>query len=211
MTPPTTPEEWTVGELGRPDWFWQQEQTVAAAWAFVIPPPLHPAWTSVPEAEVLPAKSSLSPLEMPVITGDASDAPPEPIVGRPNVSRSRPFTTVLAAAMHDIHGVSYPVIADGLSLAGSDLRSTRRKAKRYVAAGRELLHDAAVLPWLGWPLGKLGDEWWRSGELATNLDRWCDASEKEGQLNTPIVRVDTPDGSDLSRMRTVEQTEPWDR
>jgi hypothetical protein len=104
--------------------------------------------------------------------------------------RDRSRVLVLYAAwLRDIRGVTYEGTARELGLdpqRGYD--SAKKAAKRHILAGRALLHDEGVLPWLAWSKGELPLKWWKRPELHQKLRRW----EEVGRLaHEEIVRAST--------------------
>jgi hypothetical protein len=63
-------------------------------------------------------------------------------------------------------------IAERMQFEALDETTNRRKAARYVQAGRKLLNDLAVVPWTLWLDGMVAADWWRSREFFIALDLW---------------------------------------
>jgi hypothetical protein len=204
------PSSWTLNEYGQPNWLLRLPWTqLYGSWG-VIAPPAFPVsvpreiWTArgldrqrqglAPwgrgKLSVLSCLVELGPASMPAITW----ATPRPERrGHPGLSWIEPELSCYLAWLVDIRGWSRQAVVHRFFSHGDldrnegALRALRRKANRYLSAGRRALCDQGVWPWVSVPLEDIGSDllgreghlpelWWDDADVLAHLDLWYSVS-----------------------------------
>lgn len=168
------PRLWELDDAGGPQWISRIPNVDRAPWVSILPPRtaagVQPA-TGPVEAFV----DRFRPASMPIVFELA------PGVWKPRDRRGRPgrpltedadtLVSLAAAWASDLRDVSTWELGRQLS-PSAERYSARRYAKRRLDAGRGILHQAGVLPWLLWKDGVLPAGWWADGRFDRALRGW---------------------------------------
>ncbi len=207
--PQGPPSSWTLNEYGQPAWLLQLDWTqLYGSWGVIAPP----SSVSVPR-EIWVARGldrqrqglapwgrgklselscliELGPASMPAITWTTTR--PERR-GNPGLSWIEPELSCYLAWLVDVRGWSRQAVIDRFFAHGNldrnegALRALRRKANRYLLAGRHALCDQGVWPWVSIPLediegdllageAHLPERWWDDADVLAHLDLWYSVS-----------------------------------
>lgn len=199
--PSGPPEGWALNEYGQPQWLLPFPHSQKAGWGVIVPPKPDLAvpnelvraraqdreWQGLDEwgagSRNLAHVLELGPASMPAITWDT---PPPDRAGYPGLEWTQTETAVCAAWLHDIRGWSRPKIASRLinvppASPSLEKRALRRRANRYLEAGRQGLCDQGVWPWISVPSDRVDDvtaerelpeRWWEDLEVLAFLEVW---------------------------------------
>ena len=175
----TAPRSWERDAWGAPSWIVAVGDSELGPWKTIIPPLLvgqeHPEWSKPDLRHLLRS----GPARMPVmrakhVAGIVGGDPREGKRGRPGRRKERPHAIRAAAWLRDVRELSLAAIGASLALTDADERNRRKAAVAYVEAGRNLLHDDGVLPWVIWPGGAVPDDWWADALFSLALKGWHD-------------------------------------
>jgi hypothetical protein len=199
FAPPGPPGEWKRDEFGDPLWMTAFPFAQCGPWACIIPAPSLgsrlPSWQSPWRARLQKDGALSLPHLFPlvreqrgeetealtaraVVRSTTPDAEGDAILrasrkrGNPGLRRTAREEIQYAAWLADGLGLGPAQIAHKLRLGGTNERSTRRTAQRYVLDGRKLLNDLGILPWTLWPDGMVAGDWWTSREFLFALNLW---------------------------------------
>ena len=202
LAPPGPPSEWQCDELGDPLWISAFPRARWGPWVWIIPPASEvtrlPAWQRRGLARVLQAGPISLPHLFPLVpqqrgegaawdrnvallrtakTADERAKIEDELrksrtPGNPGLRSTACEEIRCAAWLADGLGLPPARVADRLGLGGTNERTTRRTAERYINAGRKLLNDSGVLPWTLWPDGRVPSTWWQSPEFLLGLNLW---------------------------------------
>jgi hypothetical protein len=147
-----------------------------APWATIVPiPEMHlEAWEQPWLAEArrhgpaqMPSVHPRLAMKLAGVTGEERRGR-----GNPGLRKSQRELIRWCAWMIDVREAEPAGLHPAITGALGDDRDARRRVLRYIAAGRSLLHDEGVLPWMLWPRGQLPQLWWREMRFLQALATW---------------------------------------
>ena len=71
---------------------------------------------------------------------------------------------------------------------GSADSDNRKLVRRYVRAGRALLHDEGAIPWALWTSGDLPREWWQETLFVGAINLWYTVYVERNREELALVR-----------------------
>lgn len=192
LFPPGPPATWELDELGRPVWIKARPDADWGPWKVIVPPrpiSLLAGWPtlivgaedwSVWRSPHLRRVLRFGPLAMPRMASHAASAPDTGNAPRarrrPRLEESERETVRFLALLTDMGGADPVEIAPFLYRIPSTARRiaphAKKKAERWITAGRLALHQDAVLPWHQWPGGALPQRWESTRTFRAGLRTW---------------------------------------
>lgn len=167
------PRSWEFTDWGAPQWIATIPDALAGIWTMILPD-VESADDDRGEAS---AAAFAGPAAMPSLHRlyrQPLRRPSSRGRGRPPLVEAKPGVSALAAWLTDMREWSDIAVAERPGLSAQDERTRRYGAKRYTAAGRRLLADHGVLPWVMWPEGTVPSTWWSMRAFQEGLSIWFD-------------------------------------
>lgn len=191
---PETNSSWDLDDDGAPLWLSRFQRAKFCPWYQIVPSePLTEAeelrWSTPHLQQIL----KRGPVRMPSFRVTARMRPERQRRGRPVVSEAAPELCRYEAWLADVGHLGARLMARELRLGGMDERSARRTAASHVKAGRRLLHEQGVLPWIVWSRGEVPHYWAHHALFQEALNLWYRSysspeTESEG-LESPSQKV----------------------